>query len=207
MDTAKIISPKGASLLRRCRQKLAGSRSGPAPPKKVAAPSKTAASQCVGNTQTAVTQLAEKSKNLRLACAALSAEELREWLLTQTESPDDMIRKDPLIDAEHLALAKEFHTQPRKLCSRFYIYEGPQKVREVDRQRWAQWIEVGNSASKHDWADDGTQVLTTFRGVDYPCDHRELGVWVTFVMDLDGSDEKSPLYYNGSLGRGEAMHA
>ena len=26
-------------------------------------------------------------------------------------------------------------------------------------------------------------------------------------MDLDGSDEKSPLYYNGSLGRGEAMHA
>ena len=104
----------------------------------------------------------------------------------RVESPDGIRKGTRTLTRTSLTLAKAFHTQPRNLCSRFYIYDGPEKVREVDRQRWAEWIELGNSASKHDWADHGTQVLTTFRGVDYPCDDRELGVWVTFVMDLDG---------------------
>ena len=47
--------------------------------------------------------------------------------------------------------------------TRYYIYDRPEHVLEVDRQKWTRWIENGNDAAKHNWAGM-TQVVTTFPG-------------------------------------------
>jgi hypothetical protein len=85
MGTSKIVSlprPKTSLLHIRSKQ-LAGSRSTRPPPRqKEGGPEKKAAKHSAEDTDAFVAQLPEKSKQLRLACAALSAEELKEWLLS-----------------------------------------------------------------------------------------------------------------------------
>jgi hypothetical protein len=106
--------------------------------------------------------------------------------------------------------------------TRYYIYDRPERVREVDRQKWASWIENGNGAAKHNWVGM-VQVVTTFLGAgkrDWAGMAQavttalgagryiwKLGLSVCFVVDLDGGDVENPEVCAGGLEQGEAMHA
>jgi hypothetical protein len=106
--------------------------------------------------------------------------------------------------------------------TRYYIYDRPGHVREVDRQKWARWIENGNDAAKHNWVGMA-QVVTTFLGAgkrDWAGMAQEVtttlgagryiwkpGLSVCSVVDLYGEDLDDPEACDGGLEQGEAMHA
>ena len=106
--------------------------------------------------------------------------------------------------------------------TRYYTYDRPAHVREVDRQKWALWIENGNGGAKHNWVGM-TQVVTTFPGAgerDWAGMAQAVttalgagryiwkpGLSVCSVVDLDGGDVKNPEACAGGLEQGEAMHA
>jgi hypothetical protein len=106
--------------------------------------------------------------------------------------------------------------------TRYYIYDRPEHVREVDRRKWARWIENGNSAAKHNWVGMA-QVVTTFPGAgkrDWAGMAQAVttalgagsyiwkpGLSVCSVVDLDGGDLENPELCGGGLEQGEAMHA
>ena len=106
--------------------------------------------------------------------------------------------------------------------TRYYIYDRPGHVREVDRQKWARSIENGNGAAKHDWVGM-TQVVTTFIGArkrDWTGMAQAVttalrakrytwkpGLSFCFVMDLDGDDVEEPQCRKDGLEQGETMHA
>jgi hypothetical protein len=85
MDTSKIVSlqqsPNHGLLPATRRRHLDKTISTRDKPKKEGRPCKKATTQR-DNTARKLVRISEKSKQLRLACAALSAEELREWLLS-----------------------------------------------------------------------------------------------------------------------------
>ena len=106
------------------------------------------------------------------------------------------------------------------MTTAYYIYDRMAHVSEIDRQKWARWIETGNDAAKHSWVGMA-QVVTTFPGkrdwagvVQFMATAVGPGryIWkpgfsVCFVMDLDGSDVEEAQYCKGGLEQGEAMHA
>ena len=106
--------------------------------------------------------------------------------------------------------------------TRYYIYDRPEHVLEVDRQKWTRWIENGNDAAKHNWVGM-MQVVTTFLGAgerDWAGMAEAVttalgagryiwkpGLSVCSVVDLDGGDVENPQVCEGGLEQGEAMHA
>jgi hypothetical protein len=110
----------------------------------------------------------------------------------------------------------------RFMAPQYYIYDRAAHVSEVDRLKWTRWVEKRNSASIHNWVGMA-QVVTTFPGASerdfsgmaqlvtatlgagrYVWD---LGLWLGFVMNLDGDDLEEPQLCKGGFEQGEAMHA
>ena len=108
------------------------------------------------------------------------------------------------------------------IMTRYYIYDRPEHVREVDRQKWTKWIVNGNGAAKHNWVGM-VQVVTTLPGAgkrDWAGMAHAVttalgpgryiwkpGLSVCSVVDLDGGDVENPQVCDGGLEQGEAMHA